>query len=565
MAISANAAATVHSVSSPEQTEPAVRSSSHAAMIEPTAEEAVGGAAATGSSGVNGAPTEPVEAEGPVGSSSAGVSEPFTEREVTIQDALTNCIIYTSRPIENIPIIQTPELASLGRCVTLEADTTIHDKVISYIYEGLISMITPECLCLIYCSRFTKEEFSLRVRVNNKHDENAFAHMENDGDGGAVLNSSVSTVDHQFGTSFRMNDDDRRKIHEEGSVGPLPYVTFPRRKIHNVHFSTNPPSTFYSLFLYPHKRQFDLQCLRMFVRRYLVHTSQGNNPTNIPLRAFIVCRCNCPDIDDELLKSVAEEELENMMMINDKILKSRSKTNDSNYNSGRRSGSARGAASHLHLPDEVSDDESDNIQFKGLRLVSLVLGIIILGSSLFTLCYGLITLALSVSDPVLYSIMRSMWHYFFLFAFITMVAGAAICYHVSSVPPPLNMYFSTAISRAITSCVGCGMALFSGIKLLLKMTELHKTSDWKPAMVRMLLVPAIIFYFMAALFLIDLIIVALIIFYWKEEVEDVGMNNGAINNTGNTQNASNENENRSEVGEGNTNQERAPQQGSNTE
>ncbi|EPY35106.1 hypothetical protein STCU_01247 [Strigomonas culicis] len=107
-----------------------------------------------------------------------------------------------------------------------------------------------------------------------------------------------------------MDDSARNKLRgHDGTIGPLPYITFQRFHIHDVQFGNDPRSQFYSLFSCPERKFFDMQCLRMFVRRYIVHTSQNNNPRQVSLRRFIVSRCNCPSVEDALLVSIAQEEL----------------------------------------------------------------------------------------------------------------------------------------------------------------------------------------------------------------------------------------------------------------
>ncbi|CBZ29139.1 conserved hypothetical protein [Leishmania mexicana MHOM/GT/2001/U1103] len=94
-----------------------------------------------------------------------------------------------------------------------------------------------------------------------------------------------------------------------GSIGPIPYMTFLRKSIENVEFGRDPSAIFYSLFQDPAKHIDDMQCLRMFVRRYLVHTSEGNNPHQVPLYAFLCVRCAWPDVDRELVNRLVHEEL----------------------------------------------------------------------------------------------------------------------------------------------------------------------------------------------------------------------------------------------------------------
>ncbi|KAG5471613.1 hypothetical protein LSCM4_03162 [Leishmania orientalis] len=95
----------------------------------------------------------------------------------------------------------------------------------------------------------------------------------------------------------------------DGSCGPIPYVTFLRKSIHEVEFGRDPRSSFYSLFQDPAKHIGDMQYLRMFVRRYLVHTSEGNNPRQVPLYAYLSARCAWPNLDRELVKELVQEEL----------------------------------------------------------------------------------------------------------------------------------------------------------------------------------------------------------------------------------------------------------------
>nr|CAJ2478219.1 unnamed protein product [Leishmania braziliensis] len=98
-----------------------------------------------------------------------------------------------------------------------------------------------------------------------------------------------------------------------GSIGAIPYVTFLRRNIYNVAFGRDPRSSFYSLFKDPARHIRDMQVLRMFVRRYLVHTSQGNNPRQVLLYAYLSARCAWPDVDRELVNRVALEELPTLL------------------------------------------------------------------------------------------------------------------------------------------------------------------------------------------------------------------------------------------------------------
>ena len=105
------------------------------------------------------------------------------------------------------------------------------------------------------------------------------------------------------------------------SLGTLPYVTFPRTSIHDVAFGRDPANEFYSLFQDPSKQLLDMQYLRMFVRRYLVHTSEGNNPRQVPMYAFLTMRGACPGLDHELANQLVREELPRLMKADRAIAK----------------------------------------------------------------------------------------------------------------------------------------------------------------------------------------------------------------------------------------------------
>ncbi|GET92373.1 hypothetical protein, conserved [Leishmania tarentolae] len=126
-----------------------------------------------------------------------------------------------------------------------------------------------------------------------------------------------------------------RMQQHKGTMGPIPYVTFSRSHIHRVEFGVDPPSVFYSIFRDPSKAFFDMQCLRMFVRRYIIHTSQGNNPRSVPLRAFITSRCNCRDLDSNLLERVTREEIAHLLKIDRDVKRTKKKKEQSRRNALR--------------------------------------------------------------------------------------------------------------------------------------------------------------------------------------------------------------------------------------
>ncbi|KPA73833.1 hypothetical protein ABB37_09477 [Leptomonas pyrrhocoris] len=97
------------------------------------------------------------------------------------------------------------------------------------------------------------------------------------------------------------------------SLGPLPCVTLLRRGLHDVAFGRSPDSVFYSLLQDPSKKLMDMQYLRMFLRRYLVHTSEGNNPEQISLFTYLREVAGCSDLGHERARQLVREEVVDLM------------------------------------------------------------------------------------------------------------------------------------------------------------------------------------------------------------------------------------------------------------
>eukprot|EP00796_Vickermania_ingenoplastis_P007334 gene7334-5168_t len=245
---------------------------------------------------------------------------------LAIQEKLTRCVIHADRVIEDLPTIKSVELGSIGRCVALFSKTTTAaaEEGESMAYVGMVSSVTPDTLTLLHCQRYTAEEFEVRHRQHFEHhppdlDSNPFTDMNMSRTGEAVVTRFVSEDFSTHPLITFSGPADVEKLRVDCTMGPLPCVSFSRKKIFDIKFGLNPPSTFYSLFFNPSKKVTDMQYLRMFVRRYLVHTSQGNNSNLIPLRAFILCSCNCSAVDDTLLERVAQEELHKLLHVDAKI------------------------------------------------------------------------------------------------------------------------------------------------------------------------------------------------------------------------------------------------------
>jgi hypothetical protein len=216
----------------------------------------------------------------------------------------------------------------------------------------------------------TREEREARRRTNDRmpHNElNRAANTNNnndfDFDHTAVASQTMEEpqlLNHLGETHEEATTRVRNRMRgHQGSMGPIPYVTFSRSRIHRVEFGVDPRSTFFSIFHDPSKLHFDMQCLRMFVRRYLIHTSQGNNPRMVPLRAFVTCRCNCPDLDNDLLIQTTKEELAHLIKIDRDVKRAKKRKEQGRRNVLRAYRAPNGLFRHTgvlyltHLPRQT--------------------------------------------------------------------------------------------------------------------------------------------------------------------------------------------------------------------
>ncbi|KEG09570.1 hypothetical protein DQ04_05011010 [Trypanosoma grayi] len=284
---------------------------------------------------------------------------------LSVEELVEEAVINVNGPCENLPMLRPQELKIIGRCVTFVGETAVGSDRLLFHYEGLVGMITKDTVTLLNVRRFTDEDFlkhqetlgalhegGHRNKGNQQNNTDAVqqesARVQQDITGGdseesdevidtyASEDDTISIDDYlREPQPTRENSENpaddtyaarHRRLMTAGTMGPVPFMTFMRRRIHNVVFARDPPATFYSLFQDPAKRHFDMQCLCMFVRRYLVHTSQGNNPRNIYLRPFVAWRCNCKDIDNELLIKVAKQELAYLLKTEREIVKAFERT-----------------------------------------------------------------------------------------------------------------------------------------------------------------------------------------------------------------------------------------------
>ncbi|KPA73828.1 hypothetical protein ABB37_09472 [Leptomonas pyrrhocoris] len=310
-----------------------------------------------------------------------GGSEPFANdngpnakndaAELSIDDVVSNIIIHSDRPIENLPVLEAPELKLIGRCVSLCAKVRVGEAEEVFYYTGLVASVTFAAVALMHVNRYTRSDFKEYVARERAITKGGMPALTTTGTAparGSGLPSHGYTTKGEVGvgqdgelvsgqdaTALLMMDaagslapavrlyteaeieaevaagspnqpnpadatpSSMRALRHKGfrtcdtSVGPIPYMTFPRKSIHDVHFGRDPCSGFYALFQDPANEIGDMQYLRTFVRRYLVHTSEGNNPRQVPLYPFVTVRCACPNVDRDLVNRVAHEELPGLM------------------------------------------------------------------------------------------------------------------------------------------------------------------------------------------------------------------------------------------------------------
>ncbi|KAG5468352.1 hypothetical protein LSCM1_02332 [Leishmania martiniquensis] len=410
------------------------------------------------------------------------------DEEQPIEELVNTTVIHLDKPIEHIPAISPPELKLIGRCVTFKGDTTIAGETCSFYYEGLVGTINKETVMLIHVRRYTEEDFQVH-KLERKHasavndslksstsegtgavsssglDGMPYAargaareEIEANDAGNALGNLRASTAarsaqmpngddldfDHESipFTEHQEKPDPSSEVAEthaeatsrmrsrmrqqKGTMGPIPYVTFSRSHIHHVEFGVDPQSSFYSIFQDPTRHNFDMQCLRMFVRRYIIHTSQGNNPRCVPLRAFITTRCKCPNLDNDLLVRTTREELAHLIKIDRDVRRTKKRKEQIRRNVLRSYRAPNGLFRRTgvlfltHLPQQTLTVASMEI------MVTLVL-----------LLYTLMTI-LTAEPNVIGVYLTKIYSYVFATVVVGLVATACTSLHALRMVLPLH-------------------------------------------------------------------------------------------------------------------------------
>eukprot|EP00796_Vickermania_ingenoplastis_P011012 gene11012-7655_t len=396
-------------------------------------------------------------------------NEPITEAYTNLEEQLEQYALSATQPMENLPPLQAKELAAIGRCVTLSTKTTVGTRAETMTYEGLVSCVNAECITLLHCHRFIPLEHSTYRPLEDPGDvryhqeDDAFHHMRDEAGhpyrryASPFTEASLSEEDRteemgpeEGGTPIPAPDI--RKVREKYTMGPMPAVTFIRKKFHSVLFAMNPPASFYSIFSDPEKRLMDMQYLRMFVRRYLVHTSQGNNPGGIPLQEFVAVRANCPTIEAALLEKVAKEELMALVKADAKMKSERSAMFQ------RRPGDLEMA------PRQFNGREA--LEYTSIPRWTNVIAVMIGCFGIFDICFSLLNVYIFSIPALLFHYLTDYMMWFFAAAILSCASSIATFLHCRRLCMPLKEQSFSLGLRLLTTTAAMVMSVASLVMLI---------------------------------------------------------------------------------------------------
>ncbi|CUG31391.1 transmembrane protein, putative [Bodo saltans] len=220
----------------------------------------------------------------------------------------------------SLPDIRPQELRIIGRVVSFTADLETGGQRRTCAFKGWVGHITKDTVTMIDAIRFED--------VAELHDAARTAEIE-------MEKFPITLHRNSNGPSPVSVPPTALPAPDNGTLavasGRLPYATFPRRKLRNVKFETDHavlgPSRsqdvepFLSPIRCPSWFPHDVQKVRMFVRRYIVHTAQNNNNQRLSLMSFLLTRLALPEgsIDATLLQIYVAEELADLQTVDQEI------------------------------------------------------------------------------------------------------------------------------------------------------------------------------------------------------------------------------------------------------
>ncbi|KAG5471957.1 hypothetical protein CUR178_02622 [Leishmania enriettii] len=437
-----------------------------------------------------------------------------------IREMLERLVIHEDRIIENLPAIKAPELMLIGNCVSLCTREKVEGIVVAFHYTGLVVNISSTTVTLRHVVRYTPVDYQAYLsRENNirrighrggcksgvdtrrcaaeselkvgkdreiSSTENARIALSVDAAGSLtpalvlgpeegleatalarrqdcepISGADITFMDHGRPVASTRAARHRRFRSFHGSCGPIPYVTFLRKNIREVEFGRDPLSSFYSVFQDPAKHIGDMQYLRMFVRRYLVHTSEGNNPRQVPLYAYLSARCAWPNIDRELVKELVQEELVGLLKTDRAIEKEKKRSR------------IRGTAVLLALNNESTEPLFSRgviLHLRSLSRISRSVGFAVLFSTVVFIIYTGVVLSV-FEDPLIVRYSFKSLGYYILSILVWAATGVCIVLHSLSSRSSLRPHVETLVISSIWSAgtVACTI-------MIMVITAKHLTS-----------------------------------------------------------------------------------------
>ncbi|KAK7197890.1 hypothetical protein NESM_000743400 [Novymonas esmeraldas] len=274
---------------------------------------------------------------------------------------LRRMVVHTTTMIERLPPLHSPELKLIGKRVSLRAVTTNGGGLQCTRYTGLVCTIRActvvlmdaHCCAEVDVKQLDQRELELAALSPHGSTDGADTRepfeardaaevLRRTDDGGGTLEEEAAagtraTATHtgapaqggatetetsNSAASLAAAPTERsrtgrrtRAAARDGPVTALPYVSLARTAVQGIRPLRDSPSTAYALFRDPERHLSDMQRLRVFTRRYLVHTSEGNNQRRLPLRHYVTARCACTDLDDSVLRRIVVEEMEGLLKV----------------------------------------------------------------------------------------------------------------------------------------------------------------------------------------------------------------------------------------------------------
>lgn len=234
-----------------------------------------------------------------------------------------------------------------------------------------------------------------------------------------------------------------------------PYMTIQRQRILKIEVGHNPGIRSSVLFDTPSRRFDDLQYLRMFVRRYLVHISTIDDAAVMPLLSYIGHQCNWPGADRDVVHRIAKEELRNVLTTERALRRSLSNQKE--------------ILDRVRAPPGFFSN-TGILFFTKLPQSTAYLGIMVL---LMSVAEGIYLYLLSVEfcTPVICTIVQTYLPLGLLSLACMTLAGIFITVHGVRMRVPVLKEWALVLLRFTFSVIGGGVGLITGILYLVAMRE----------------------------------------------------------------------------------------------